>query len=349
MKRRIIALLLNFFLLPFGYFYLKRADRFWFFTFIDIPLSVILSLLMFGTFQFFGAEAALVLLFLYISVWWIVVLYDTFQISKESISSASKIFRLPHAFWFIPAYFVFVLALIIPTEYVRNKILQANNIPSGSMEPSLQRVDYVFTTQLFSTEDLVRGDIVAFQPSGESEKTFIKRIVGIPGDNVEVSNEMYFQKGKAPILVSRVLINGKPLEWTIPKKSLESFEPDMEMRSDATLFLETNEGKEYYIIETNESSLPSETSLTLQDDEYFMMGDNRDDSKDSRYIGPVRTQQIQKKYLFTYFSLNKHYHENGDPTDPGCNESKSPKCILRELKLTMGADIRFEKIGSVSP
>jgi signal peptidase I len=176
--------------------------------------------------------------------------------------------------------FVIALALAV---ILRTFFVQAYKIPSGSMEPTLLIGDHIIVNKLsyglrmpdsffgltpfagsipygkylFRLGDVHRGDIIVF--------VFIKRVVGIPGDRVEVRSGKLFLNGAAAI--------DPHAHFEIP--------PEARM--------ENNQRDNF-------------GPLTVPTDEYFMMGDNRDRSYDSRFWGPISRDAVEGRARFIYWS-----------------------------------------------
>lgn len=147
---------------------------------------------------------------------------------------------------------VILVAALAVALVVKTFLVQAFYIPSGSMEPTLKPGDRVLVNKLsYDLHGVRRGDIVVFKspPSEASDpsiKDLIKRVIGLPGDEIQA-------------IGGQVFINGKPLK--------ESYLP----------------------VGTATNSLP----LTkVPPGQYFVMGDNRGNSKDSRFIGPIPKRLI---------------------------------------------------------
>jgi signal peptidase I len=124
------------------------------------------------------------------------------------------------------------------------------NVQGQAMAPTLNDGESALATRTFDT--VARGDIVGFRYPKDESKSFIQRIVGMPGERIESNN-------------GSILIDGKPLA-------------------------------EAYVAETNRSA-DSWGPITVKDGQYFMMGDNRRNSSDSRSWGLVRREAIWAKVI----------------------------------------------------
>jgi signal peptidase I len=175
----------------------------------------------------------------------------------------------------------FGVALIIAL-IVRTLFLQAFKIPSGSMEDTLLIGDHIFVNKFIYgyhvpyTEGRIlafttpkRGDIVVFVFPEDPSKDFIKRVIGTPGDIVEIRRKT-------------VYINGAPL--------LEEY----------TRFAEGRDSDE--ILRGRDDMPP----VRVPPGKLFMMGDNRDRSYDSRFWGFVDMDAVIGKALFIYFSIDRN-------------------------------------------
>jgi signal peptidase I len=166
---------------------------------------------------------------------------------------------------------VLVVALLLAVG-VRTYVAQMFYIPSGSMLPTLQIGDRIVVDKLsYRLHDVARGDIVVFRrpPLERADYSdLVKRVIGLPGDTISSVD-------------GRVYIDGRPLEepW-LPTPAPE----------------------------TSPSPVPEPFSLsrpyTVPTGEYFVMGDNRTDSEDSRYFGPIPGSLIVGKMAFTIWPLD---------------------------------------------
>ncbi len=176
-----------------------------------------------------------------------------------------------------------VVAILLATV-IRGGVVQAFKIPSGSMLPTLEIGDHLLVNKflygiripytgvrVLRIRPPRRGDIVVFAYPVDDSKDFIKRIVGEPGDRLEVRNK-------------RVFINGKPIRdpWGVHRDPLvlpEGFEK------------RDNFGP-----------------VTVPPGHYFVMGDNRDRSYDSRFWGFVEDPRIRGKAFIIYWSWDPEKH-----------------------------------------
>jgi signal peptidase I len=172
-----------------------------------------------------------------------------------------------------------VLALII-----RAFLVQAFSIPSGSMEPTLLVGDYLLVNKLaygirnpFTNNVLIptgtpqRGDIIVFIYPQSPDKDYIKRVIGLPGDRIQIINKKLF-------------INGK--ETQVPPPSNDPNAP--------------------HPIYSDPEITPTQRDnfgpVTVPKDSYFVMGDNRDRSYDSRFWGYVPMKDLRGRAFIIYFS-----------------------------------------------
>jgi len=202
-----------------------------------------------------------------------------------------------------------LLALII-----RSFIVQPFSIPSGSMKPTLLVGDYVvvskwsygfsrhslpFSPNIFSGRiwgsDPARGDVVVFKYPPDPSKDYIKRLIGLPGDKVQVKETV-------------VYINGEPIE-RLQKGSFTGFYKGRNI----TVPTHTERlvsGRTYQTMDVEANSGGDNTGVfEVPEGHYFFMGDNRDNSADSRYdVGMVPAENLVGKAQFVFLSM-----ENSTP------------------------------------
>jgi signal peptidase I len=185
-------------------------------------------------------------------------------------------------------YFESICVAVILALFVRTFVVQAFKIPTGSMEKNLLIGDHLLVNKfvfaptlsgvertLLPIDTIKRGDIIVFKYPEDPERDFIKRTIGLPGETVELKNK-------------KVYINGTPLDEPYVQFL---FPPSEHAPGDADVAS----------FDVRENYGP----VTVPADHYFMMGDNRDNSQDSRYWGFMPRSYVKGKALFIYFSFGE--------------------------------------------
>jgi len=166
--------------------------------------------------------------------------------------------------------FLVINALLIPisAHYIRSHWVQPFRIPSGSMQPTLLPGDYVLADMRYNcalcSQAVKPGDMVVFRYPNNPSLTYLKRVVGMPGDTVSFENY-------------EVLLNGEPVPWIAEQPN-----GDDPAGMDTSEFL------------SNPIVVPS--------GEVFVLGDNRTSSRDSRVFGTVKITEILGRIRQIYFS-----------------------------------------------
>jgi signal peptidase I len=200
---------------------------------------------------------------------------------------------------------ILVLALVMFS--LRSSLADWNVVPSGSMKPTILEGDRIFVNKVaydlkvpFTTWHIAewsnpqRGDIVVFHSPKDGTR-LVKRVIGLPGDTIELQNE-------------RLIINGRPVEYASPDPSMAAqlTAPERDHSSFATEKLSTRQHAIMAI-----SGVPAMRTfgpIRVPEGHYFMMGDNRDNSFDSRYFGTVPRNQILGRATTVVLSFDKtHY------------------------------------------
>lgn len=214
--------------------------------------------------------------------------------------------------WILSNSYSLLIALLVAIM-IRSFLVQAFYIPSGSMKPNLLDGDYVFVTKYnygYSPHSLPfslpllpndrifytmpqRGDVIVFKYPGDNSTDYVKRLIGLPGDKIQ-------------IIDSIVYINDQPLKREfIETKVLKD-------GTKVNVYREYMHNKSYLIWQTvgfNLYEVEFFGPILLGEDEFFMMGDNRDNSKDSRFleVGAVNKSNLVGKGGMIFFSMNGHF------------------------------------------
>jgi len=179
-----------------------------------------------------------------------------------------------------------LIVIVMVVLLIRAFVAQAYNIPSGSMKPTLLVGDFILVNKLvYRFSEPQRGDIVVFKYPIDPNIDFIKRIVALPGEEVEVRNNQVFINGK-PLPLIEV---GRGEENSVRKVIYEEVLP---------------EGIKHKVqfYEDFPFSKRDFGPVVVPPNHYFVMGDNRDNSEDSRYWGFVPRENIVGKAFVIYFS-----------------------------------------------
>ena len=152
-------------------------------------------------------------------------------------------------------------------------LFQPNQVKGHSMEPTYHDSEYILTDKIsYRMGFPTRGDVVVFRSPKNADVDFIKRIIGLPGEKVKIFN-------------GKVYINGNQLDETA--------------YLDPTVYT----GPESYLAENKEITVPTGY--------YFVMGDNRMQSSDSRDFGPVLPSEFIGKVFFRYWPMDRFGKING--------------------------------------
>jgi len=193
-------------------------------------------------------------------------------------------------------YFESIVIAVILALFIRTFVVQAFKIPTGSMEENLLIGDHLLVNKfvfgptasaleriLLPTGTIRRDDVIVFKYPEEPDRDFIKRVIGLPGETVELRDK-------------QVYINGRKLD-----------EPYVH-------FLQPPDGQSELQEVTSFDVRRNYGPVTVPVNQYFVMGDNRDNSQDSRYWGFLPRELVKGKALVIYWSYEA---ERGDYQESG--------------------------------
>jgi signal peptidase I len=202
-----------------------------------------------------------------------------------------------HEPWYVEyakSFFPVLLIVLI----LRSFIAEPFRIPSGSMMPTLLVGDFILVnkfaygirlpvlhTRILKGKDLQRGDVVVFRYPRDPSLDYIKRVVGLPGDRIGYVDKTLY-------------INGKPIDKTLQGPYVDG---GAYAQPNEFLFNEDLDGVQHDVI-LNHSRQRFDAEYVVPDNHYFAMGDNRDNSNDSRYWGFVPEENLVGKALLIWMN-----------------------------------------------
>jgi signal peptidase I len=193
---------------------------------------------------------------------------------------------------------VFILMLLVISS-LRSALADWNDVPTGSMKPTIEEGDRVVVNKLAydlkvpftlieitKWSDPKRGDIVVLFSPADGVR-LVKRVIGLPGDKIELRD-------------NQLLINGKPAALK------QAGQREDEEQGTSLILEETLNGKTHEVLFTPQiPAMRSYGPMVVPAGRYFVMGDNRDNSNDSRYIGVIERRRIVGKAMAVAFSLDR--------------------------------------------
>ena len=205
----------------------------------------------------------------------LVVAFDRFCLRKKNAGDGGSSRAMNILVDYSRSFFPVLLFVLV----IRSFVFEPFRIPSGSMMPTLLQGDYIFVkkyayglrlpvleTKIVETGKPERGDVVVFRLPEDPSVNYIKRVVGLPGDTLEYVNH-------------RLTINGEP----VPLNP----DPDPPAAETTPRFVETLDDREHAILIAHPGNTMRDGVYRVREGHYFMLGDNRDNSKDSRFLGEI--------------------------------------------------------------
>lgn len=194
-----------------------------------------------------------------------------------------------------------VLLLVL---VIRSFIVQPFRVPTGSLEPTIAPGDFiavnqfayglrlpVTNTKIVNIGEPKTGQVAVFRWPQDTSIDFVKRVIGVPGDHIEYKNKVLY-------------VNGKQATQTYIGPAIDS-EPEGDIP--VQQYTEDLNGVKH-LININPNAPTIDFDITVPAGEYFMMGDNRDDSADSRMWGYVPEANLIGKGFIVWMNWNSQTH-----------------------------------------
>lgn len=227
----------------------------------------------------------------------------------------------------VAEYMQSLLAAVLLAVLIRGFVFEPFKIPSESMVPTLLVGDHIFVarykyglripfTKVWVKEFAgpQRGDVVVFSYPEDEDVDFIKRVVGIPGDAIAMKSGILYINGQ-PVREDIIRPVGQsdsnncvmeldPLSQGIFPENLNGFPYYLKYKKFHQIIEKFDGGSEHLIQKSRENPSEIEFEITVPPRFYFVMGDNRDQSHDSRLWGLVPRDNLKGKAKFIWLSLN---------------------------------------------
>ncbi|WP_068006291.1 signal peptidase I [Pseudovibrio axinellae] len=285
-----MALLLQFFGGS-GYLYVGRPKRF--FVQLGVTILGLSALNILVVPSYLDARITLPLLF---AIFLIVALFFIVDCIRIAVTSSPYTLRAYNRWW---VYLIVAIATTLGSISYDVVLGPSKNVrsfyaPSGSMSPSLISGDYFFVNACgFDCIEAKRGDIAVFKLPRNETIDYVKRIIGLPGDTIQMKDGVLFLNGSA---VKRTRLPEPYINSGSRgnKSAIDQYEEKLP------------NGRRYLTLDlTSRSILDNTNEYRVPEGHYFVMGDNRDNSLDSRVlaeIGYIPAKNIYAKPLFIFWS-----------------------------------------------
>ena len=216
--------------------------------------------------------------------------------------------------WLVENVLSLILALLI-VFMIRSSIIEAFKIPSGSMIPTLLTGDHIFVNKfayglkvpfsdaltdhpifIIPRDPPARGDIIVFKYQKDERVYFIKRVIGVPGDTIQIRSKTLY--------INQQMIERTAVTGSLAAKVYKSFDDPKYSSSNLDLF-EEHLGNVDHLIMLDKTNFSGDSfgPITVPPGSLFVMGDNRDFSNDSRFWGFVPYRNVKGKAVVIWLSL----------------------------------------------
>jgi signal peptidase I len=216
--------------------------------------------------------------------------------------------------WLLENFLSLALALLL-VFMIRSSIVEAFKIPSGSMIPTLLIGDHIFVNKfaygfkipfsdlltdhpvyLVKRDPPKHGDIIVFMYPKDESFYYIKRVIGVPGDVVEIKNKVVY--------INHKLVPREPVKPEVAEKVFKSLDDPKYTPASLDVFNEhLDTATHLMMLDKNSFMGESHGPVTVPDESLFVMGDNRDFSNDSRFWGFVPMRNVKGRAFVIWLSF----------------------------------------------
>lgn len=240
------------------------------------------------------------ILFYLVVISGVIALFDVIFLAKKR--KQKNIQKLPVIIDYARSFFPVLLAVFL----LRSFLYEPFRIPSGSLEPTLLTGDFILVNKfdygvrlpvthqkIVKSDEPKRGDIIVFRWPPNPSVLFIKRVIGVPGDHIDYVNKTLY-------------INGKLIPQTFDKNTT-----NIDEAGDTLQVVQKQEdllGVKHDIFQIPDRSSMDFHNIIVPPNMYFAMGDNRDNSADSRFWGFVPEENIVGKAVLSWLSWDSVNH-----------------------------------------
>ncbi len=293
-KRRMwVAIMFSLIMPGLGQVYCGRLARGLVLTFLNmLPLPIIIGLLLASNPA--SVVQQIVGLIMAGGIVQLVAIIDSARLAKRTKTDYEL---KDYNKWYV--YVLLILTITVGSAgsglYLRDQALEAFVVPVGSMYPTIFQGDRLLANKTaYNNADPVKGDIIVFCNPHNRKENYVKRVVALAGDTVEVRDSELYINGEK---LKRERLSDSPLATLKPKMQGE-------------VFYEFNGQAKYKIImvapkEGTKASATDFKQITVPKYHCFVLGDNRNNSKDSRSFGPIATASIKGRFDYLYFPAER--------------------------------------------
>jgi signal peptidase I len=279
-RKPLLALLMSLVLPGFGQLYNGEPNRaIWFFLAycaLGVPGVAVIALYLPSSLML----AALLVTLCLILALWIYGMVDAWKSARRQPDYVPRAWQSSGMYVLTLILFAFIVQPLF-ASYVRNHEVESFRVPSSSMEPTLMHGDFIFSDKRYNCpnckEAVRRGDIAIFSYPNDRTRYYVKRIIGLPGERVQIKGH-------------EVLINGHSLNLS------ETQGPDGRQIS------EGDDLKHWQVMWSAQQPQLADTDVTVPAGQVYVLGDNRDQSVDSRNFGTVAMPDVVGRVRQVWFS-----------------------------------------------